>query len=242
MAFTTTAKHALRVLTGGSAASDIDAGFSAIASDVDALLTPYQRGVWAALPAAGKQGRSYYATDLGYYLKDTGTAWELVNGVPIGDLTDTLRATDPPGGYYLLADGRTISSTSYPAYFTALGLGGGSVALPDLRGRSVAMPNAGQTGNTRIALALGAVTGEAAHTLTPAETALRAHTHDAPSGRDGYATVDSPAAFYGSAGATALPLTGPDAATGGVTGGEQSGAAHNVVHPVVGLNKLIRVK
>jgi hypothetical protein len=83
MAFTTTAKWALRRLTGSSLVSDIDAGFSALADDIDPLLTPYSAGVFASRPVStpgspGKSGRFYKATDLtppAYYV-DNGTGWD----------------------------------------------------------------------------------------------------------------------------------------------------------------------
>lgn len=73
--FTTTAKYALRWLTGANLISDIDAGFQALAEDVDANVAGYSSGTLAALPAAGKAGRLYRTTDTGQWFADTGSAW-----------------------------------------------------------------------------------------------------------------------------------------------------------------------
>jgi hypothetical protein len=74
--FTTTAKYALRWLTGGNLVSDIDAGFQALAEDIDANMAGYASGTVGALPAAGKAGRIYRATDTGQVLIDTGSVWQ----------------------------------------------------------------------------------------------------------------------------------------------------------------------
>lgn len=75
MAFTTTAKYALRWLTGASAANDIDAGFQALAEDVDSKMAGYAQGTLAARPAAAVTGRLYRTTDTGQVFIDTGTIW-----------------------------------------------------------------------------------------------------------------------------------------------------------------------
>jgi hypothetical protein len=85
--FTTTAKHALRRLSGSNAILDVDAGFEALADDIDAKLTPYDAGLLAARPTStsgspGKAGRTYRVTSgsqAGVVFLDTGTSW-----VPLG--------------------------------------------------------------------------------------------------------------------------------------------------------------
>jgi hypothetical protein len=74
--FTTTTKYALRWLTGTNLISDIDAGFQTLAEDIDASMAGYASGTVAALPAAGKAGRIYRATDAARWFVDTGTAWD----------------------------------------------------------------------------------------------------------------------------------------------------------------------
>lgn len=78
--FTTTAKHALRWLTGGNIISDIDAGFQALAEDLDAIIATADSGVLASRPTStggtpGKRGRWYYATDTAQLFFDYGTGW-----------------------------------------------------------------------------------------------------------------------------------------------------------------------
>lgn len=73
--FTSTTKWALRWLTGTNAISDIDAGFQALAEDIDAVMAGQAAGTLASRPAAGKAGRFYRATDTGQVFLDTGSAW-----------------------------------------------------------------------------------------------------------------------------------------------------------------------
>jgi hypothetical protein len=77
--YTTTTKHALRALTGSSNVSDIDAGFLALAEDLDTIIATADTGVLASRPesssgTAGKNGRWYRATN-GGLAYDHGTGW-----------------------------------------------------------------------------------------------------------------------------------------------------------------------
>jgi hypothetical protein len=83
MPYGTTAKWALRKLLGTSLVSDIDAGFAALADDIDPLLSPFSQGTLASRPVStpgspGKSGRVYRATDLvpPAYYHDHGTGWD----------------------------------------------------------------------------------------------------------------------------------------------------------------------
>jgi len=78
--FTTTAKHALRWLTGANLVSDIDLGFQALAEDVDGKMAIVDSGSVGSLPTSspgtpGKLGRLYRATDTGQLFFDYGTGW-----------------------------------------------------------------------------------------------------------------------------------------------------------------------
>jgi hypothetical protein len=85
--FTTTTKYALRWLTGTNLISDIDAGFQALAEDIDANMAGYTSGTQAARPAAGVAGRIYRATDLaGGVALDTGTAWVSIGAARVTSL------------------------------------------------------------------------------------------------------------------------------------------------------------
>lgn len=86
----TTAKHALRKLLGSNVVSDIDAGFGALADDLDGLIVAYSQGTLASRPTStggspGKQGRVYRATDVGILFYDNGTGWDPVSTPPIVD-------------------------------------------------------------------------------------------------------------------------------------------------------------
>lgn len=96
--------------------------------------------------------------------------------MPVGTLLDYAGPTAPSG--YLLCDGSSYSTTTYPNLFNAIGYNwggsGGTFNVPDFRGRTAV--GAGQgTGLTNRALAT--VSGEEKHTLTSAETGVASHTH-----------------------------------------------------------------
>jgi hypothetical protein len=122
MAFTTTTKWALRKLTGASLVNDIDAGFEALAEDIDAKLTPYDAGLLAARPTStsgspGKAGRTYRATDTGVIYLDTGTGW-----LPVGSVLPATGMT--MGDVTLSRDGAGI-----------LGISGAAQATGDINAR-----------------------------------------------------------------------------------------------------------
>jgi hypothetical protein len=97
--FTTTTKYALRWLTGGNLISDIDAGFQALAEDIDANMAGYSSGTQAARPAAGVAGRLYRSTDLvGGVALDNGSAWQSIG---VARVTTSLPTTN-------LYDGQTV--------------------------------------------------------------------------------------------------------------------------------------
>jgi hypothetical protein len=101
--FTTTAKYALRRLTGSNVISDIDAGFTALADDVDLLLTPSASGTLAARPTStvgspGKLGRTYKATDTGQLFVDNGTGWDQIIIGTDSRLTDSRAPSGAAGG------------------------------------------------------------------------------------------------------------------------------------------------
>lgn len=78
--FIPTAKHALRILTGGNFINEIDAGFQALAEDVDATMASFAEGTLAlrpdsTAPSPGIAGRFYRATDTGQVFIDTGMSW-----------------------------------------------------------------------------------------------------------------------------------------------------------------------
>lgn len=85
--FGTTLKHALRVLQGTSLVSEIDAGFEALADDLDAIIAVDDQGTVvpvSTLGAPGKKGRYYFKTDTGQLFRDNGTGWDEIPLAPIG--------------------------------------------------------------------------------------------------------------------------------------------------------------
>lgn len=107
MPFSTTAKHALRWLTGASVISDIDAGFQALAEDLDSKIAIDDQGSLAGRPTStpgspGKTGRYYFATDTGQLFRDNGTGW---TEVQVGEIAKADLATDALNTFLKLALG-----------------------------------------------------------------------------------------------------------------------------------------
>lgn len=185
--FTQTARYALRWLTGANVISDIDAGFQALAEDVDARMVGKTSGPESTLPTSspaspGIVGREYYATDSKKWFKDNGTGWDefTLGGAPASVPTATILAygaSTPPAGY-LACDGSAVDRTTYANLFavigTAHGAGNGTSTfnVPDLRGRAAVGAGTG-TGLTN--RALGSKFGEETHQLSEAELAAHGH-------------------------------------------------------------------
>lgn len=120
---------------------------------------------------------------------------EIVNlFCPISGCLSYGGSVDPPGGIFLLADGRLVDKTTYAAYFALVGHkynggvdpGSNKVRIQDKRGRvTVGADNMGTTqgaanrlpNSNRVA---GQNGGEERHTLTIAE--LAAHNHNGATG------------------------------------------------------------
>jgi microcystin-dependent protein len=121
-----------------------------------------------------------YDEGLADYIPFTGPPASL----PSGMLTMTAADTAPSG--WLLCNGSAISRTTYADLFTAIGttygVGDGSTTfnIPDLRGR---VPAGTDSGNASFN-ALGVTGGQAAVTLTSAQSGLPAHSHGASSSND----------------------------------------------------------
>lgn len=116
-----------------------------------------------------------------------------IGTVPIGGMIDYAGSGDPLGGYFLLADGRLLSRTAYPALFTAIGTtygaGDGSTTfgIPDLRGRASIGPDnmgtgAGAANRVSTNNARGNVGG--AETVTLTTTQMPSHAHGGSTNND----------------------------------------------------------
>lgn len=108
------------------------------------------------------------------------TVPELFNIGMIGSVQLYAGSSAPNG--WLFCDGSAVSRTVYEELFdvigTTYGTGDGSTTfnLPDLKGR---VPIGAGTGSASTSTnhALGSSGGQETHTLTPAQTALKSHTH-----------------------------------------------------------------
>jgi microcystin-dependent protein len=148
-------------------ATDAISGFPA--EDVQALgvldgaviTTP---GTLAGRPGASTvpAGNEYHATDVGQWARSDGTNWHTF--LSSGELRDTAAVTAPTG--WLMCDGASYSTATYPALASALGASGGSFNVPDYRGRSRVGAGAGAGLTAR---SLGQTGGEETHLLAAAE-------------------------------------------------------------------------
>lgn len=167
--------------------------------------------------------------------------------VSIGTISMFAGATPPDR--WLLCEGQSLLRADYADLFDVIGVGYGFVDgthfnLPDMRFRSPMHP--GTSADTVDTLGLAGTLGENRHTLATIE--LPAHNH----------TITDPGHFHtkalrasGTAGGTvnhhAAPLNTTaasnwqtdSAATGITINNQGGGAAHNTLHPVMGINFMI---
>jgi hypothetical protein len=107
-AYFTTARSKLRALLGIDLVSDIDAGFQALAQDVDTKITSYSQGATGAKPAAGQANRFWRDTTTGVLYHDTGTEWE------VAQTTQSITAATIAGPYGALT-ARTAGTEYEPS-------------------------------------------------------------------------------------------------------------------------------
>jgi microcystin-dependent protein len=214
-----TTKHGLPTMDGAvDLGESIDDTFNAAMTELDALIATAI--TTDPRPSAGKFGRFHRAAS-GAITFDTGSTWVEIARAPhaarhgsAGDdpltVTTAMLAAevpvvqvgmavpwtgsgDPPGGRFLLADGRLLDSDDYAALDALIGSGGGhsfnggvdpgggQFRLPDFRGRApVGSDNMGTAAGAAGRLpnsnrARGQNGGAERHTLTTGE--LASHTH-----------------------------------------------------------------
>lgn len=183
--------------------------------------------------------------------------------MPAGSVVPFCGTSAPSG--WLFCYGQTVSRTTYPALFSAIGTtfgsGDGSTTfgLPDLRGRVIAgKDDMGGSAASRLSASvagstLGAVGGAETHTLTSAQ--IPAHTHTASTNTVADHTHSSitgtgSMSNISTGGATVVGTTNSTGNTGSAgshshtvtvaanTGGD---GAHNNTQPTIILNHIIKV-
>lgn len=164
--------------------------------------------------------------------------------LPTGVILDFAGATAPTG--FLMCDGSAVSRTTQAALYavigTAFGVGDGSTTfnVPDGRGRSPVGAGAGISLTSRT---LGATGGEETHQLSVAE--LASHNHPASQAPhqhsvniyESYLSVTAGGVAYAAFGGGYLTDVAQGAVTVSNTG---SGTGHNVMHPFIAYNQIIK--
>lgn len=172
------------------------------------------------------------------------TATLLNQLMPPGTVMDFAGSAAPTG--FLLCDGSAVSRSTFANLFTAIGttwgVGNGTTTfnVPDLRGRTtVGVGSVGTNGQPTEALA--ATGGEAAHTLSAAESGVASHIHNAPAS-GGYLAgglVGSGTGYTGAAAGSGANWAFNG--TGDVTATAPASSGHNNMQPFAALNKIIAI-
>jgi microcystin-dependent protein len=191
------------------------------------------------------------------FVDGTNNCQNLLNAVfPSGMVMDFAGASAPSG--FLLCDGTSYLTASYPALFAAIGYTyGGSGAnfnVPDCKGRTTIGAGAGAGLTNRV---LGTkVSNEETHALVLAEEAP--HAHNVPAGQFNHSHTGPQAIRWDSfAGATGPyqilftlnsgsnqywnGTTNNNTLPAGVTDSQGSGTAHNNMQPSIVFNKIIKI-
>lgn len=171
---------------------------------------------------------------------------------PIGAEMPYTGQGDPPGGVWMIADGRLIDSTTYAAFDATCGRtapvamrhaynagvdpGSNKVKIPDKRGKkSIGAINmgsalgAGANDNSHHQAVQGTSYGEVNHTTTLTETASHQH------------SLSGPALESFAGGSWAFVGAGTAAIASGGTLAAGSGAAHNNIDPAEADSYIVRV-
>lgn len=148
--------------------------------------------------------------------------WVQIGGAPassvvVGSLVDYAGGADPTDPNWLLADGRTISRTSYSTLFDAIGItygtGNGTTTfnIPDLRGRVAVAPDSmGTARGSAAVLTSGGARGNAggAETVALSGTHVPAHTHSVSIASHDHGGSTQNAGGYGNDGGASLYVNG----------------------------------
>ena len=173
------------------------------------------------------------------FIDGTNNSQPVSNIIPPGTVWDTARATAPSG--WILCDGTSYPTATYPALFSAIGyVFGGSGAnfnVPDCRGRVGVGAGQGASLTNRVLAAKG---GEESHILTIAE--LAAHTHaDAGHNHTGFwGQVGNLTVTGGAYPVDAYPVGQYTSTSYASLSNTGSNTAHNTMPPFIALNKIIK--
>lgn len=174
------------------------------------------------------------------YFKNSNNQWEKIlnqpsgDTLPIGSIAQFGGETAPTN--WLICDGQAVSRETYSELFAVIGTtygdGNGSTTfnLPDFSSRSPMGLGTGTDGTNSETTTLGETKGEYEHTLTINEMPKHQHTitrRKDPSGLGNYE-------FVGQSGGGTIVNEHT-----GNSGGDQS---HNTIHPVLGVNFIIKAK
>jgi microcystin-dependent protein len=201
------------------------------------------------------EGQMVYLSDVNQYLQWDGMAWVGISATPTGSMIMFAGAAAPSG--WLLCQGQSLLKTDYAGLFAVIGFTYGGTdpnfLLPDMRARSPVGVGSAGLSNT---YTLGQKHGEEFHAITVNEMAAHDHTPGtgaANTDHTHYGWANGPLVRSGnvtglgglSAGATLDSWPGHTAGfnTNHVHGVNWQGAnwGHNTVHPVLGINYIIKV-
>jgi len=201
-------------------------------------------GLQVGSPTGGDQGAGAINAQAFYQ-----NGAPVVAAVPTGTVLAFAGSSAPSG--YLLANGQSVSTTTYAALFNVIGYTyggfGGSFNVPDLRGRAVAGYDPGNgsgrlTGSTSqgvSASALGNTGGEQAHTQLVSEMLSHNHSISDP-GHSHLIQAGTGSGNLQGGGTNSPPAITESATTGITINNTGGGNAFNVVQPTIVLNYIIK--
>ena len=202
---------------------------------IPSVVTSTTRPPLTGLP----NGFSIFETDTGRSYKTVSGAWVLTSspGNPVGTISMWGGATPPTN--YLICNGSTFSSVTYPDLATALGdtygtHSGTNYFLPDFRGRSpVGVGAAVPADGSGYTFSLGQKFGESMHTLSITEMPSHAHNQLVQNG----GLAAGPPYSNGN---TFVGWTNSAGVSGTNTNVAGGGGAHNIFQPVTAINYIIK--
>lgn len=164
--------------------SSTDNLISELSNKLDASAS-LSTGVLSARPSTPPSGHFYWATDALVLSVYVGAWLEVSASPPVGSLSAYAGAGDPADSRWVVADGRTISRTTYSVLFDLIGTTYGAgdststFALPDLRGRVVTAADTGIVTGSAGRLTTNNVRGQSGGVdkVTLATSQIPAHGH-----------------------------------------------------------------